>query len=131
MRLIRSILEKHGSIVTLGEQQASLDKDRLQSDLLLATRSTDRYLQVAVVMLVTLFLCVSVTTVWSIWRGHDAVVLGSFGITSAGLVYLMIRLWRQRVALELLVVLVRGTDATTTATLVAILRDHLSAPDRA
>ena len=104
----------------------SLDREKLKRDLSAISKGNNRYFLICVVMVVILFL-VSVGVVLTNLNKPDIIkiVLGAFGISSAGLITMMIKLWREKSNTELLILLAINMDSDTLKSIIAILAKRL------
>jgi D-alanyl-lipoteichoic acid acyltransferase DltB (MBOAT superfamily) len=103
-----------------------LDRDKLKRDLSAVNKDNGRYFFVCVAMVVLLFL-VSIGVILTNLNKPDIikVVMAAFGISSAGLITMMIKLWREKSNVELLILLAINMDAETLKTIVAVLIKRL------
>jgi hypothetical protein len=105
---------------------SSLDRDKLKRDLSAINKGNNRYFLICVVMVAILFL-VSVGVVLTNLNKPEIirVAMGAFGISSAGLITMMIKLWREKSNVELLMILAINMDYDTLKTVVAVLAKRL------
>jgi hypothetical protein len=103
-----------------------LDRDKLKRDLSAVNKDNSRYFFVCVAMVVLLFL-VSIGIILTNLSKPDIikVAMAAFGISSAGLITMMIKLWREKSNVELLILLAINMDAETLKTIVAVLIKRL------
>jgi len=103
-----------------------LDRDKLKRDLAAVNKDNNRYFLVCVMMVVFLFL-VSIGVVLTNLNKPDIikVVMAAFGISSAGLITMMIKLWREKSNGELLILLAINMDSDTLKTIVTVLLKRL------
>jgi hypothetical protein len=104
----------------------ALDKDRLKRDLAAVNKDNNRYFLICVAMVLILFL-VSVGVVLTNLAKPDIikVVMAAFGISSAGLITMMIKLWREKSNIELLILLAINMDPETLKTVITIMVKRL------
>lgn len=121
MNSLKQILQKYSHQVTLGESNQKLDANALQLELSNAVRSTDYVFNVTIVMLLCIFVAALVIVFLQIWDINAGTVLGTFGISCAGMVLLMARLWKQKTQLRLMLVFAKGADEKVINTLIALL----------
>lgn len=100
----------------------ALDKDKLQRDLAVVYKDNNRYFIVCVVMVCALFVA-SVGVVMMNLNSPDVikVTMAAFGISSAGLITMMIKLWREKSNTELLLALASNMGTGTLETVVKVL----------
>lgn len=104
----------------------TLDRERLKLDLSAANKDNSRYFLVCTVMVVLLFL-VSIGVVLTNLSNPNIIkiVMVAFGISSAGLITMMIKLWREKSNVELLILLAINMDSDTLKTVVNVLVKRL------
>jgi hypothetical protein len=103
-----------------------INKDKLQRDLKAVNKDNSRYFLICVIMVLILFL-VSVGIVLTNLNKPDVIklVLGAFGVSSAGLITMMIKLWREKSTVELLILLAISMDTDTLKTVIGVLAKRL------
>jgi hypothetical protein len=140
MTSLRSVLLKHAGALpapkdSLGSADEPsiqvtpvpiLDRDKLGRDLSVVNKGNNRYFFICVSMVLTLF-AVSVGVVLTNLNKPDIikVVMAAFGISSAGLITMMIKLWREKSNTELMILLAINMDSDTLKTIIAILAKRL------
>jgi hypothetical protein len=104
----------------------AIDRDKLKHDLSAVNKANNRYFLVCVAMVVLLFL-VSVGVILTNLNRPEIikVVMSAFGISSAGLITVMIKLWREKSNIELLLLLAINMDTDTLKTVVTMLVNRL------
>jgi hypothetical protein len=104
----------------------ALDREKLKRDLTALNKNNSRYFIICVVMVLILFL-VSIGVVLMNLGKPDVIkiVMAAFGISSAGLITMMIKLWREKSNVELLILLAINMDSDTLKTVVAVLVKRL------
>jgi hypothetical protein len=110
----------------VGPRGQEFDRKALRKDLGRVKQDNNRYFVVCVAMVVVLFI-VSVGLVITNLQnaGVVKVVLSGFGVSAAGLITLMTKLWRVKNNTELLLILAVNTDSGTIKTVVNILAKAL------
>jgi len=139
MKSLRSILlENVGSTIArdaLGGDDAErrvvstsppLNVEKLKQDLSAVTKNNTKYFILCVIMVLVLFV-VSITVVLTNLGKPDIikVVMAAFGISCAGLITMMIKLWREKSNTELLIILAINMDLDTLKAVVAVLAKKL------
>lgn len=105
---------------------ATLDRAALRADLDVVRRSSNRWFAVCVALLAILF----VATLWVViaYVERPQVVraaVAALGVSSAGLVTMMVRMWKSKSAAEYLVTLAAHLEAATMKTVIEILAKHV------
>lgn len=103
-----------------------IDREAFRNDLAALKRDNDRYFKICVMMIVLLFV-VSVGVVLGNLSRPDwiKIALTGFGVSSAGLITVMINLWRTKSNTEVLLILVPNVDSDTLKTVIGILAKRL------
>lgn len=103
-------------------KRADIDKANLRKDLEAVKRDNGRYFVVCVVMIGLLFIT-SIIVVLTNLANPDIIkgAMAAFGISTAGLITLMIKLWRTKSNTEMLILLAINMDAETIKTVIGIL----------
>jgi hypothetical protein len=103
-----------------------LDVEKLRRDLSAVSKNNTKYFVVCVIMVLVLFI-VSIVVVLTNLSNPDIikVVMAAFGISCAGLITMMIRLWREKSNTELLIILAINMDLDTLKAVVAVLAKKL------
>lgn len=103
-------------------KRADIDKANLRKDLEAVKRDNGRYFVVCVVMIGLLFIT-SIIVVLTNLANPDIIkgAMAAFGISTAGLITLMIKLWRTKSNTEILILLAINMDAETIKTVIGIL----------
>lgn len=104
----------------------TLDRAALRADLDVVRRSSNRWFAVCVALLAILF----VATLWVViaYVERPQVVraaVAALGVSSAGLVTMMVRMWKSKSAAEYLLTLAVHLDAATMKTVIKILAKHV------
>jgi hypothetical protein len=99
-----------------------IDKANLRKDLEAVKKDNSRYFVVCVVMIVLLFI-ISIIVVLTNLAKPDIIKIAmtAFGISTAGLITLMIKLWRTKSNTEMLILLAINMDAETIKSVINIL----------
>ncbi len=107
-------------------RRQEIDRKALRKDLYRVKQDNNRYFVVCAAMVVVLFI-VSVGLVITNLQNAAVVkvVLSGFGVSAAGLITLMAKLWRVKNNTELLLILAINTDGETIKTVVNILAKAL------
>jgi len=110
----------------VSEQIIKIDRGAFQRDLEAVKRGNRAYFIVCVVMIVLLFM-VSLIVVLSNLDKPDwiKVAMTVFGVSSAGLITVMINLWRTKSNTEFLLILAPNVDAETLRIIIEILARRL------
>lgn len=103
-------------------KRVDIDKANLRKDLEAVKRDNGRYFVVCVVMIGLLFIT-SIIVVLTNLANPDIIkgAMAAFGISTAGLITLMIKLWRTKSNTEMLILLAINMDAETIKTVIGIL----------
>jgi hypothetical protein len=104
-----------------------INPEKLQRDLAAVSKTNTTYFIICVIMVVVLFI-VSIGVVLTNLNNPDIikVVLAAFGVSCAGLITMMIKLWREKSNIELLIILAINMDLDTLKTVVAVLVRRLN-----
>lgn len=120
-----------GSDETLADEKRhvgrqEIDRKALRRDLSRVKRENNRYFVVCAAMVVVLFI-ISVSLVITNLQNAAVVkiVLSGFGVSAAGLITVMTKLWRVKNNTELLLILAINTDSETIKAVVNILAKAL------
>jgi hypothetical protein len=107
-----------GPIRRIGPAQ----RDKLLRDLRSAVRGNTRVFMICLLMTAVL-LVIQIAMIAQQYRQFDslAAISGAFGISSAGLIYFAFRAWRQKTALEVMIVLAANFDDDALKSLVRIM----------
>ncbi len=100
-----------------------IDRKKLEQDLRAVKRDNTKFFVICVIMVVFLFL-VSIGVVLTNLSKPDVIkiVMATFGVSCAGLITWMIRLWREKSNTELVLALaINMNDLETLKTIVAVL----------
>jgi hypothetical protein len=113
--------------IQLGDHEPPpLAVERLKDELRAVSRANEHYFAVCVVMILALFLA----ALWVIIRyvsNPDAVrgAFAAFGLSVAGMIRVMIGLWREKVATDMALALVGTLDLDTTRSIIEVLLKRL------
>lgn len=111
---------------TLKHDEPTIDRVALRKDLSAVNKSNTVWFGVCVGMLVLLFAVTVGLVIFNIDRpGLVKTALSALGISSAGVVTMMIRLWRTKSYTELLLSLAINMDAEAMRTVIGILAKRL------
>ncbi len=93
----------------MGEEEIPLQKERLKADLQRLRKSKDWAFYICVGMVILAFL-LSISLVVTLFREPDkiAILFGATGLTTAGLISVMRGIWKEKVAIELTMVLLEN-----------------------
>jgi hypothetical protein len=99
-----------------------LNVEKLKRDLSAVSKNNTKYFIICVIMVLVLFV-ISIIVVLTNLNKPDIikVVMAAFGISCAGLITMMIKLWREKSNIELLIILAINMDLDTLKTVVAVL----------
>lgn len=99
-----------------------LDRDKLRRDLKAVNKQNSRYFVVCVVMILVIF-SVSIGVVLTNLNRPDIIKadMAAIGISFACLITMMIKLWRDKSNIELLIILATYMEADTLKTIVDVL----------
>ncbi|HEX2080039.1 MAG TPA: hypothetical protein VHG08_20135 [Longimicrobium sp.] len=132
---LRAVLQKHAGPVRpvyagadetaeapAEPEVTSIDRAALRSDLGVVRRSSNRWFAVCAALLSTLF----AATLWVVIAYVDRpevvrAAVAALGVSSAGLVTMMLRMWKSKSAAEYLITLAAHLDAATMKTVIEIL----------
>lgn len=112
--------------VTKRKKRPALDKENLRKDLDKIKNDNSRYFMICVLMVIILFIASLIVVLTNLERPTliTAVQTG-FGISTAGLIWLMIKLWREKTSTEFLLALAI-VDGETLKTVVDALAARMA-----
>lgn len=128
MKRLRSVLAPYSKEISLGGSGPNaMSVEQLKLELREVSRSNEHYFAICVVMILVLFLA----SLWVIMRflGRPDVVTTAFaalGISTAGLLRAMIRLWREKVATDMLLALAGALTKDALKSVIAVLLKRLN-----
>lgn len=109
MKNLKSVLRQYRSEVKLGGEETSFQGEELKKKLQKLRKSKDWAFIICVVMVVLAFL-VSISLVVALFRDPDkiAILFSATGLTTAGLISVMRGIWKEKVAIELTIILLEN-----------------------
>lgn len=118
MKSLKSILKRYDPGVTLGPEEAALNKERLKADLQGLRKSKDWAFFICVGMVVLAFL-ISIGLVVTLFHEPDKITIlfGATGLTTAGLISVMRGIWKEKVAIEMTIVLLENMSPESFASI--------------
>src|SRR4051812_33129279 len=126
MKRLRGVLQSYSKPITLGGDPTpgalGFSAERLTADLQAVSRSNEYYFGICVVMVVALFLVMLLVVTRSLTSPDTVkVAIGAFGLSGAGIVRLMIGLWREKVATDVLITLSTTIERELLRSIVEVL----------
>jgi hypothetical protein len=109
MKGLKSVLRRYAPQVKMGEEESLLQKERLKTDLQRLRKSKDWAFYICVGMVILAFL-ISISLVVTLFREPEkiSILFGATGLTTAGLISVMRGIWKEKVAIELTIVLLEN-----------------------
>lgn len=108
------------------EQPPAIDREALRRDLARVVKSNQSGFVVCVAMLIILFLATLSLVIFNFDKpGLVKAAVSALGVSSAGVVTMMIKLWRNKSNTEMLMILAISMDAQTMRTVIEILAKRL------
>lgn len=109
MKNLKSVLLRYAPQTKLGEGEVPLQKEQLKADLQQLRKSNDWSFIICVGMVVLAFL-ISIGLVIVLFREPDKITIlfSATGLTTAGLISVMREIWKEKVAIELTIVLLEN-----------------------
>ena len=110
----------------LGGRKKDLQRERLTNELLAVSRKNRSLLYIGVGMLIVLFIA-ALFLVW-LWRANPQLITAVFGATGlslTGIIASMFSHWKEKVRIDLLLVLLTDTDDETIKTVIGKLIEAL------
>jgi hypothetical protein len=103
-----------------------VDREGLRADLEIVKRDNQRYFWICVFMIIVLY-AVSLIVVLTNLERPDLIkiIMGIFGISTSGLIWMMIKLWREKSNTEYLLALAINMDIKTLTKIVNLLATRL------
>src|SRR5512140_3758185 len=122
MKKLRSVLSRYVDSIQLGEgDRAPLDVERLREQLRHISRANEHYFGACVVMVMTVF----IAALWVALRyaDHDGAVKLAFaalGASMIGMLRVMVGLWREKVATDVLLALAGSLEGDHLRSIIAV-----------
>lgn len=106
----------------------SIDKKNLRKDLEVVKSANKQYFLICVIMIIVLFIASLILVLINLAKPNIVTaIMTAFGISTAGLILLMIKLWREKSNTELLLALALNMDGETLKRIIEILAARLPA----
>lgn len=104
----------------------SVDREGLRADLGKVKNDNNRYFLISVAMIILLFVASLIVVLTNLDRPNIVTaVMTAFGASTSGLIWIMIKLWREKSNTEFLLALAINMDSDTLTKIIDILAKRL------
>lgn len=127
MKRLRAVLASFVDSIHLGDPApAPLEIDRLREQLRRVSRANEHYFGVCVVMLMVMFVgALWVTLRYTSDAGAVKIAFAAFGVMMIGMMRVMLGLWREKVATDVLLALAGSLEGDHLRSIIAVLLKRL------